>query len=361
MHQRLFDQARAKGLAIATVVDRLYQRLTHQPGRAQHAVQPRLGHHFDNGRYPAPGRAYAISLGIEELDFGRGIGMIAELVLQALDFDCVALTGSRPARQQEARQSGVFLGEHEKGIAHGRREEPLVADQAEAAVVARRGAGGIGAHVRATLLFGHAHANGQSVLFARRGERRVVAVGEDAGQPLCGQIGRMTQRRHAGMGHGDRAHRARFHLIMDIEQRRAHDLRALALGGPGQSVQAVFLGQRHAAVVRRMKAHLVDAVAIAIEGGEFGAVLVGVEADFDQLGAGNGAIGLEPVLTPVAALPAYGLDQRRIRCEHVVVLERRGLVGDVVRAQMLSRLTRGVGHNGHPVRIRSRDCASSTG
>ena len=104
-HQRLVDQSALEGRAMLGVVQRLGERLTHQGGRADRGVEPGVVHHLDDG-------AHAVALLADQpgerarvLDLRRGVGAVAELVLEALDQDGVARAVGAPARHQEAGQA----------------------------------------------------------------------------------------------------------------------------------------------------------------------------------------------------------------------------------------------------------------
>ena len=99
----------------------------HPGRRADRAVEPRVVDHLDDRRHAAALLADQPRPGAAELDLARGVGAVAELVLEALDVDRVALAVGREARHQEARQPAVGLREDEERVAHRRREEPLVA------------------------------------------------------------------------------------------------------------------------------------------------------------------------------------------------------------------------------------------
>nr|GFA34314.1 hypothetical protein [Tanacetum cinerariifolium] len=101
------------------------------------------------------------------------------------------------ARQQEACQALVGLGQGEKGIAHRRRAEPFVPDQfiglAGARLADRIRARGVGAHIGATLLLGHGHADGCTGLVGDADIARVVLGGEDLRQPRLDPVLRPTR------------------------------------------------------------------------------------------------------------------------------------------------------------------------
>jgi hypothetical protein len=101
-HQRLLDQDPAEGGAAGGVVDRVGDAGPH-PGRgADGAVEPRVVDHLDDRRHPATLLADEAGPGAAELDFAGGIGAVAQLVLEALDVEAVALAVGSPARHQEA-------------------------------------------------------------------------------------------------------------------------------------------------------------------------------------------------------------------------------------------------------------------
>ena len=161
-HQRLVDQQLAEGAAVGGVVDRVDHARAHPGRRSDHAVQARVADHLDDRRHAASGLADHPRPGAVQLDLRGGVGVVAELVLQALDVEGVARAVGEDPRQQEAGQAVVGLGQHQEHVRHRRRAEPLVADQLVlrpgAAAVQRPCDGRVGAHVRAALLLGHRHA-----------------------------------------------------------------------------------------------------------------------------------------------------------------------------------------------------------
>lgn len=190
LHQRLLGQHPPADLAVGTVVGGLGQRLTHQCAGADHAVEAGHGDHLDDGRHATalfadhPGQGAAI------LDFAGGVRPVAQLVLQALDVELVAAAVRPVARQQEAGQALVGVGQGEEGVAHRRRAEPLVPDQfvglPRSGNPHRVGPRGIGPDVGAALLLGHRHADGDARLLLHRHVARVVLAGEDLRQPFLG-------------------------------------------------------------------------------------------------------------------------------------------------------------------------------
>ena len=136
--------------------------------------------HGEDGADAVAGGAEGLGEGAVVLDLGRGVGAVAELVLEAHQVDGVALAVGGPARDEEAGEALGGLREGEEGVGHRRRAEPLVAGEAPA-VGGAVGAGGVGADVGAALLLGHRHADGGAGLVRRRTARRVVGAGEEAG------------------------------------------------------------------------------------------------------------------------------------------------------------------------------------
>ena len=74
-----------------------------------------------------------------------------------------------------------------------------------------------------------------------------------------------------------------FHLGLQVQQGRPHDVRSRAGIGPGQGVQPVLLRNGHQVVVRGVVFDLVDPVAIAIVGVQPRGIPVGLAAPFDAL------------------------------------------------------------------------------
>ena len=72
-------------------------------------------------RTPAPSSPTSQAEARVELDLAGGVGAVAELVLQPLQAEAVALAVRRPAREEEAGDAAVGLGEDEEGVAHRRR------------------------------------------------------------------------------------------------------------------------------------------------------------------------------------------------------------------------------------------------
>ena len=204
-------------------MDRLGGGLAHQGGRAEHAVEPGHRDHLDDGGdAPALGSEPSRP-GAVELDLGRGVGAVAELVLEALDAEDVAGAVVEHPGDDEAGQPALGLGEHEEHVAHRRRAEPLVPGQGVLAVGRERlGPRGVGADVRAALLLGHAHAGQAARLRGGLAQASVVRRGPQPGLPLCcdGRVG--AQCRDRCVGHRDRAAVAGLDLRPDQEAGRAH-------------------------------------------------------------------------------------------------------------------------------------------
>ena len=124
--------------------------------------------------------------------------MVAELVLEALEGEGVAGAVVEGTRHDEAGESAGRLGQHEEDVAHRRRAEPLVAGQAVGLAQQRTtrrgdGAGRVGAHVRAALLLGHAHARDGPGLPRHGPDAEVVAPARQGGQP-AGTHGRVVSQ-----------------------------------------------------------------------------------------------------------------------------------------------------------------------
>ena len=140
---------------MARMMDRLRQRHAHETGGGDGAVEPRELHHLDDGAHAAPLLAQAPRKGLIELDLGRRVGAVAELVLEALETQGVDRAVRAEARHQEAREPACGLSQHQEEVAHRRRHEPLLAGD-QIAVAGRLCPRRVGAHVGAALALGHA-------------------------------------------------------------------------------------------------------------------------------------------------------------------------------------------------------------
>ncbi len=76
---------------------------------------------------PLPFLADAHGIGVVELDLRRGVGAVAELVLQPLEMQRVDRAVGPKARHEETGQPARRLRQHQERVAHRRRHEPFVA------------------------------------------------------------------------------------------------------------------------------------------------------------------------------------------------------------------------------------------
>ena len=120
-------------------------------------------------------------------------------------------SGVKRGSRKQLKTSGR-LGEHEEGVAHRRRHEPLVSMQPKVAVAGGLRARGIGAQVGAALVLGHAHADSAD-FFSRRNEAEVVVARKKSFGSHCLAIAGACRARHRAVGHGDRAIDAAFDLV----------------------------------------------------------------------------------------------------------------------------------------------------
>ena len=165
----------------------------------------------------------------------------------------------------------------------------------------------------------------------------VVVEREEAGLPLLGQLGLLAQRRDRRVGHRDRAADPALGLHQQHELGGAGDVGAGPGLAPGRGVQAVADADPHQLVPGGVELDLVDAVAVAVVGAQLGLVLVGLGAPADRLPrAADRAQLARFALGPLGALAPQRLDQRPVGVEGVVVLQRRGLVEDLVGARWRS-------------------------
>jgi hypothetical protein len=139
-HQRLLVERGAEGRAVVGVPGGLGHALAHDGRGAEHAVEPGVVDHLDDGAHAPALVADELAPGVEQLDLARRVGPVAELVLEPLDADGVAAAVGEPARHEEAGEPAGGLGQHQEGVGHRRRAEPLVAGEAVGAVGGRASA-----------------------------------------------------------------------------------------------------------------------------------------------------------------------------------------------------------------------------
>ena len=202
--------------------------------------------------------------------------------------------------------------------------------RARSAAIQGQREGGVGTHVRAALLLGHRHARDRRTLLLRRDRARVIGGCSQQRLPLGRQLGLRAQCRNRREGHRDRTGKAGLGLHRGHVHRRPRRVRRGFLGAPRQRVQFPLHAQRHQFVPGRVELDLVQAVAIAVVGAQDRLVLIGQHAPAQRLGARQPPECDRAIVRPGATLALERLDQRRVRREDVPVLQRRGLVEDLV-------------------------------
>ncbi len=138
---------------------------------------------------PRPSSPSSVRPRVHELDFGGGIGAIAEFVLQALDINAVEASVGQAPRHEEARQPAAALRQHQMRVALRRGKKPFVPGDAIGAVARTDRASGVGPHIGTALLFGHAHADQAAALFLERDIARIVFAREQPRHPVARQPG----------------------------------------------------------------------------------------------------------------------------------------------------------------------------
>ncbi|KAF1858516.1 hypothetical protein Lal_00015033 [Lupinus albus] len=352
LHQWLLGQRAPERAAPARMVQRVAQRGAHDAGRAQHAIEARVAAHFEDRGNAASLLADQPADGVAEFHFGRRVRLVAKLVLQPLDADGVARAVRQVARHEETGEAGrrfaaaaaLFrLRQHEVRVRLRDGEKPFVADEAPRVAPVRtepglrhrcahaRGARRIRAHVRAALLFRHAHAD-QGAVFPFHGQRaRVVGARQDLRQPVRRDPRMLAQRGHGRVRHRDRALRAVLDLAEQQVGGRPRDLRAGTRRFPRQRVGPVFDQQAHQLVPRGVELDLVHAVAAAVEVHETRREFVGQAAQVEHAGcAQRTSEPVQVVAGPAGPFARDAFAQRRVAGEQVDVTERRRLVENLV-------------------------------
>ncbi|MPM71592.1 hypothetical protein SDC9_118560 [bioreactor metagenome] len=219
----------AEGHAPARIGQRLHRGLAHHGGAAEHAVQTRVGGHFDDGGNAAPFLADQDAECVMELHLAAGVAAVAHLVFQALDVHGVFAPIVAPARHVEAAQRAVVRtqpGDDQVRVAHRRRVKPLVAVEQIFPAAPARCHGlrqrGVGAHVRSALLFRHAHADPDAFLLGNGRVALVVLGGKQLAAKPVPQCRFAPQQGDAGLRHRGRAQRALLYLPVQVKT-----------GGPG--------------------------------------------------------------------------------------------------------------------------------
>ena len=297
--------------------------------RGHGAVEPGQRHHVHDGLDAGAGLADHLADGAGELDLRRGVGAVAELVLQPLEAEAVALAVADQARHQEARKPLLGLRQHQEGVRHRRRHEPFVAGQAIEAGPCPLGLCRVGAHIGAALLLGHAHAERQPGLFDRRLLRLVVFARRHARRPFAKQLWAGHQRRKRRAGHGDRAEMAAFELGRQVEARRPH---LVALAGlvravlPDRGMQPAGDRAAHQRVIGRMKLDQVDPPALAVMGLELRRFGVGEARQVLRLRRQHEAAETVEILLDRGGEEFGELHQQRVAAPGIGAGERRRLV-----------------------------------
>ena len=83
-------------------------------------------------------------------------------------------------------------------------------------------------------------------------------------------------------------------------------------------------------MVGGVELHLVQTMPVTVEQLGLGLVLVGLEAEFHQLAAGNGAISRQIGLPPAAAFAVDGLTQNQVAAIEIQSRRWRHLIVDAV-------------------------------
>ena len=241
----------------------------------------------------------------------------------------------RQRGNEKTREAPRRLGQHEKRVAHRRRDEELVADEFVSLARALDADGNrprrVGAHVRAALLLGHRHADRHALLLIGGNIARIVDARLDLRQPLRGEVSLQFETGRRGEGHGDRAAVAGLDFGVHVGARGSRHMRAFARIGPRRRMKAVLDRGFHQGVIGRMEADEIDAPPVSIVGVELGRVLVRQRPQLQKFRRpGAGPEGSERIAGPARAFALNRLLQRRVGIEEVGVDEFDRLVEDLV-------------------------------
>lgn len=340
-------------MALARVRDRLHDALAQHRRAAEHAVQPRVGGHLDDGGNAAAFVAEHDAPRVVQLDLAARIAAVADLVLQPLDLDRVLRAVRAPARHVEARRAaGLGARDDEVRVAHRRGEEPLVAAQpvfaAAPARADRRRERRVRAHVGAALFLGHAHAEPDRALVGDRHVARIVVVAVELVAQQVPQRRLLLQHGDRGLRHRRGAQRAGLDLAVQVEaggRRGPAAAACIAECKRHEAFVAILAEQR---VPRRVEVDAVDAPAAPVERVQLRRVAVRFVGEPRGVGAAEPrTVRIELRHGPVGARPGERVAQREIRREEVIVDEFVELVRD------------GVGRVGHRGCLRSQASRSA--
>ena len=286
-------------------------------------------HHLEDRPDPVALLPETVGQGAFHLDLGRGVGAVAELVLEAHQTDGVPPVG-QPARHQEAGQPSGRLRERQETVGHRGRAEPLVAGQAVVLSI-RLGACPTRPDIGAALLLRHRHAH-RGRRFAIDGqERGIVEGGGQAGSP-DGVEGRVrTQGRDRGVGHGQRAADRGFDLREHVDQRRVSDVASRRAVRGGGDVAALQPGA-HDGVVAPVERYLVQSRAVGAERRQPRRIATGLRRRIVERGIAEPLSGLEKRLGPAAEGQRVAA-QSLVRSPRIGGQGRGGLVVDLMGRQ----------------------------
>ena len=199
----------------------------------------------------------------------------------------------------------------------------------------------IRAHVRASLLLGHEHADHGPGLFRRGNIAAVVDGGQDARHPFRLDRGRRAQGGHHGTGHGHRAHHPALGLAEQVGQDGLAHVARFAFVVPGEVVHLAGDGELHQVVIGGVVLHRVDTHSVAVEGAQLGTVAVGLIGLLERLVApGQPPHPRQMVHVPGGAHGRGPGAQRLVVDPQVLVPQVRRHVDDLVGRKTGDRVAR---------------------
>jgi len=260
----------------------LGQTRAHHAGRRQRAVEPGQRHHVENGAHALAFAAEQEAECIAELNLGRRVGAVADLVLQPLQPQAVEAAVLKDAGHQKTAQLvarfPAALGQHDKGVGHRRGQEPFVPREPVDALAGACRLALIGADIGAALLLRHAHADDDAGFLHGRAMARIIAARHYLRRPSLFDARRGHDGGNRRIGHGQRAQMTAFKAGGEEKPDRAGlmgEARFLAAAFPDRALQPARHAAAHQGVPARMEIDLVDAVAKSVMGLELGDGAVG--------------------------------------------------------------------------------------
>src|SRR5262245_3014894 len=211
-----------------------------------------------------------------------------------------------------------------------------MAMEAVAAVSRRLRARRIGAQVRATLVFRHAHADKRRAFQFCRTEAAIVVARKDPGQPFGGNPRGVSQGRHGAVSHRDRAIHAAFDLTEHVGARSPRDVGAGLWIRPWTGMEAGSQREPEQLMPRGMEFDFVQPVTMTVQGPKLRCEPVCIVAKLDRLRLAEcRAQRSQLAFRPARAFSPNCVAKHGVGRKQIVWLERGWLVLDLEHGSLV--------------------------